>query len=173
MFKPNLHRQRGFTLIEILMVVVIIGLSAAVILPQISPRTDQQCSSSARSLMGDLLYAQSRSIALGKMHYVQFNTATNTYQVLDAVSPNNVITHPVNQTPYTVTVGTGALANVAINSASFDTNTTVAFDSMGVPYSWSPSTGPVALVSGSVVFKAGVNTKTVTVAPFSGEIKIN
>jgi hypothetical protein len=62
---------------------------------------------------------------------------------------------------------------VSINSANFDTNTTVAFDSMGVPYSWSPSTGPVALVSGSVVFKAGANTKTVTVSPFSGEIKIN
>jgi len=169
------HRRRrsGFTLIEILMVVVIMGITAAIIVPQVSPRDDMRCASAARSLMGDLLYAQSRSIALGKMHYVQFNTVSKTYQVLDAVSPNNVITHPVNQTAYTVTVGTGALANVTINSASFDSNPTVAFDSMGVPYSWTSAAGPVALSAGSVVFKSGANSKTVTVSPYSGEIKIN
>lgn len=175
MFKDDIQRSRrhGFTLIEILMVVVIMGIAAAVIVPQMTPRDDMRCASAARSLMGDLLYAQSRSIALGKMHYIQFNTTTNTYQVLDAVSPNNVITHPVNQTPYTVTVGTGALANVTINSASFDSNPTVAFDSMGVPYSWTSGTGPVALTAGSVVFKTGQNAKTVTVSPYSGEIKVN
>ena len=170
---PRRRGQKGFTLIEILSVVVIIGITAAVIVPQVAPRDDMRAASAARSLMGDLLYAQSRAIALGKIHYVQFNTSTNTYQVLDAVSPNNVITHPVNQTAYTVTVGTGSLANVSINSASFDTNSTLAFDSMGVPYSWSATNGLVTLTSGSVAFKAGANTKTVSVSPFSGEIKIN
>jgi len=172
-FKPYRESGRGFTLIEILMVVVIMGIAAAIIVPQMAPRNDLQCASAARSLMGDLLYAQSRSIALGQMQYVQFNTSTNTYQVLDTISPNHVITHPVNQTPYTVTTGTGSLPNVAINSASFDSNTTVAFDSMGIPYSWTSGTGPVALSAGSVIFKAGANTKTVTISPFSGEIKIN
>src|SRR3954451_24604629 len=94
-------RGRGFTLIEILWVVVIIGLAAGIIIPQISTRDDLRCASAARELMGDLLYAQSRSIAQGKMHYVQFNTTTGAYQVLDAVSPNNVITNPVSQQTYT------------------------------------------------------------------------
>jgi MSHA pilin protein MshC len=166
-------RRRGFTLIEILSVVIILGIASAIIVPQLSSRDDLRCASAARALMGDLLYAQSRSIALGKMHYVQFDTTTNTYQVLDAVSPNNVINNPVTQIPYTMTVGTGSLANVKINTASFDGNTTLAFDAMGVPYSWNSGAGPVALSAGSVIFKAGTNTKTITVSPYSGQIKIN
>src|SRR5579864_9772050 len=93
--------RRAFTLIEILCVVIILGIASAIIVPQLASRDDLRCSAAARALMGDLLYAQSRSIALGKMHYVQFNTATGTYQLLDAVSPNNVITNPVTQVPYT------------------------------------------------------------------------
>jgi hypothetical protein len=43
---------------------------------------------------------------------------------------------------------------------------------MGIPYTWDATNGPVALNSGSVVFKAGKNQKTVTVSPYSGQIKV-
>jgi prepilin-type N-terminal cleavage/methylation domain-containing protein len=165
-------RRRGFTLIEILCVVVIIGMAAGIIIPQIASRDDLRCASAARELMGDLLYAQSRSIALGKMHYVQFSTTTGNYQVLDAVGPNHAITNPLSQQTYIVTVGAGALANVSIKTASFDGNPTVAFDSMGIPYTWDATNGPIALSAGSVVFKAGTNQKTVSVSPYSGQIKV-
>jgi len=163
---------RGFTLIEILCVVVIIGFASAIIIPQMSSRDDLRCASAARELMGDLLYAQSRAIALGQMHYVQFNPATGTYQVLDAVAANHVITNPLSQSAYTVTVGTGPLARVSITSATFDGNPTLAFDTMGVPYSWTSAAGPVALSAGSVVFTSGTNKKTVSVSPYSGQIKV-
>ena len=165
-------RARGFTLIEILCVVVIVGIASAIIIPQISSHDDFRCAAAARALMADLLYAQNRSIALQTMQYVQFNTATGTYQVLDAVSPNDVITHPVNGTPYTVTIGTGSLARVSMSTVSFDGNTTIAFDVMGVPYSWNAATGTAPLSSGKVVFTAGVQTKTVTINAYSGEIKV-
>jgi prepilin-type N-terminal cleavage/methylation domain-containing protein len=164
--------RRGFTLIEILCVVVIIGIGSAIIVPQIGSRDDLRCVAAARQLMGDLLYAQSRSIALGKMQYVQFDTAGGTYKVLDAVSPNNVITNPVSQQAYTVTVGTGALAKVSITTASFDGNPTIGFDTMGVPYSWTSAAGPVAMSAGSVVFTSGTNKKTVSISPYSGQIKV-
>jgi prepilin-type N-terminal cleavage/methylation domain-containing protein len=166
------RNRRGFTLIEILCVVVIIGMASAIIVPQIASRDDLRAVAAARQLMGDLLYAQSRSIAFGKMHYVQFDTVGGTYQILDAVSPNNVITNPLTQNAYTVTVGTAALTNVSISSATFDGNTTIAFDTMGVPYSWTSAAGPVALSAGSVVFTAGRNNKTVTISPYSGQIKV-
>ena len=162
----------GFTLIEILAVVVILGIASAIILPQMTSRDDQRVASSARTLMADLLYAQNRSIAYQTRHYVQFNAATNTWQVMvdSGGSPGSIITNPISGMPYTNTVGTGALSNVNIKSVSFDGNTTISFDQMGVPYSWSAAGGNVAMVSGSIVFKAGTNQMTVQVAPYSGEI---
>jgi len=164
--------KRAFTLIEILCVVVILGMASAIIIPQISSRDDLRAVAAARQLMGDLLYAQSRSIALGRMHYVQFNVASGTYQVLDAVSPNNVITNPLTQQEYTVAIGTGPLANVSYRTINFDGASTVGFDSMGVPYSWTSSAGSVALTSGTLAFKAGNYVKIVTVSPYSGQIKV-
>lgn len=166
-------RNSGFTLIEILAVVVIIGIASAVILPEMSSRNDQRVASAARTLMADLLYAQSRSIAYQTRHYVQFNTATNSWQVMvdsGTGSPGSVITHPVNGVAYVETVGTGSLTNVAISSASFDGNTTISFDQMGVPYSWNAAGGNVAMISGSVVFTAGTDQMTVKISPYSGEI---
>ena len=171
MRRSRLLANRGFTLIEILCVVVIIGIASAVILPQLSSRDDLRAASAARALMADLLYAQNRSIALQKMHYVQFNTVTNSYSVLDNMSPANIITHPVLQAPYTVTLGSGSLNNVKLVSPTFDGQTVVAFDAMGVPYSWSVS-GATALAAGSVQVKAGQTTLTVSVAPYSGEITV-
>ena len=165
-------RRSGFTLIEILMVVVILGIASAVILPEMSSRDDQRCASAARTLMADLLYAQNRSIAYQTRHYVQFNIATNTWQVMvdSGGSPGSVITNPISGMPYANTVGTGALSKVSLNSVNFDGNTTISFDQMGVPYSWSAAGGNVAMISGSIVFKAGTNQMTVQVSPYSGEI---
>ena len=164
--------RRGFTLIEILMVVVIIGIASAVILPQMGSRDDQRAASAARTLMADLLYAQNRAIAYQTRHYVQFNTATNSWQVMtdSGGSPGAIITHPVNGTPYVESIGTGALSKVGLNSVSFDGNTTISFDQMGVPYSWSATNGNAVLSAGSVVFKAGTFQMTVNIAPYSGEI---
>jgi prepilin-type N-terminal cleavage/methylation domain-containing protein len=164
--------RHGFTLIEILAVVVVIGIASAIILPQMNSRDDQRAASAARELMADLLYAQNRSIAYQTRHYVQFNTATNSWQVMvdSSGSPGPVITHPVNGTPYVVNVGTGTMAKVSLNSVNFDGNTTISFDAIGVPYSWSSTGGNVPLNSGAVVFKAGNYQMTVAVSPYSGEI---
>src|SRR5438874_2544168 len=82
---------RGFTLIEILCMVVVLGIASLVILPQITTRDDLKVAAAARALMADLLYAQNRSIALQKMHYVRFNN-NGTYDVLDSIGPDDIIT---------------------------------------------------------------------------------
>ena len=92
--------------------------------------------------------------------------------MLDSFSPANVITHPVNGTPYTITVGTGSLARVSINSVNFDNQVTIAFDAMGVPYSVDTSGNVTAMNAGAVVFTAGTCQMTVNVKPYSGEITV-
>ena len=73
--------RAGFTLIEILVVVVILGIAAAVIVPQIGSRADLKATSAARLIMADLIYVQNRSISQQKYHYIQFDPATASYTV--------------------------------------------------------------------------------------------
>ena len=167
--------RRAFTLIEILMVVVILGILSAVILPQLGSRDDQKAISGARVLVADIMYAQNRAIATQKTHYVSFDKPANKYTVLDAW-PSTIIKHPVNGGPYVVQFGSVAgttVKDASIHSAAFDAKPVLAFDAMGVPHSYDAGTGTLtALSAGDVVVRSGTYDMTVSVAPFSGEVSL-
>jgi len=70
--------KRAFTLVEILMVVVILAITSAIIIPQISSRDDLKVASAARVVMADLIWAQNRAISTQQKQYVFFGTNTYT-----------------------------------------------------------------------------------------------
>ena len=167
----------GFTLIEILVVVVILGIAAAIIVPHIGSRSDLKATSAARLMMADLIYVQNRSISQQKWHYVQFDTATNSYKVMDQMSPTlNIITHPVEQSPFVVAIGASgpaALRDVNINTVTFDGQKVIAFDEMGTPYAYNPGTNvSTALTAGSIKLKCKEMSLDIIIEPFTGELRL-
>jgi prepilin-type N-terminal cleavage/methylation domain-containing protein len=177
MQKRQIHFRQGFTLIEILSVVVILGIVSAVIIPVIGSRDDLKVAAAARVLMSDLIYAQNRAIATQSMQYVKFDVAGKRYSVLSAVSPSEaVIKHPVRHDDYITRLGAGGtpgLEQVTLESASFDGRTILAFDEMGMPYAYNSATNSAApLASGTVVLKCGTHSLTVKVEQYTGEITV-
>src|SRR5688572_13217644 len=83
---------RGFTLVEILCVVVIVGIAGAVVIPMIGSRDDLKAAAATRTLMADLIYAQNMSITTQNPHYIVFDIAAARYDLKD--SAMTTIQHP-------------------------------------------------------------------------------
>ncbi len=178
--------RRGFTLVEILTVVLILGIASAIIAPQIGSRGDLKCRAAARVLVSDLIYAQNLAIAQQKWTYVKFDAAGESYQVMDAAGPagvDRIITNPVLKDPFVTKMGpnsNSSLSDVRIQSAvmngvdtAYRPSFTVAFDELGTPFVYSYSLNNTdELLDGTVVFESGPHTIQVTIERYTGEIKV-
>jgi type II secretion system protein H len=177
MFPYKLQQRRGFTLVEILTVVVILGIASAIIIPQLGSRSDLIASSASRTLMADLIYAQNRAISLQKPHYVEFNGQTYTISTRDATgSPLYTITNPVTLDPYVVTFNaTGTpLADAQIASFDFAGKTMMGFDELGSPFSYDKASDTATSMTGSgtVTISSGAINLSVQVEPYTGELTV-
>jgi prepilin-type N-terminal cleavage/methylation domain-containing protein len=169
--------RRGFTLVEVLCVVVILGVSAAFVVPRLSQRDDLMAASMARNVMADVIYAQNRAVATRQIQYVRFDSTNQRYDVLSGLSPETFVTHPVNGGSFRVPLGAGRIDHlrvVSLAAASFDGQTCLAFDELGIPYACDVSTGVrSAMTAGTIRLSAGTYSLTITVEPFSGELRTN
>jgi general secretion pathway protein H len=173
--KLNARRaRRGFTLIELMIVMVILAIAAAMVVPMASSAGSMQVRAAGNMVAADLEYAKSMAISRGQKYSVVFDTTNETYKVTD--QNGNTISHPVKQGfLYTVNFrndNDSRLNQVDIATVSFDGSSAVSFDYLGSPYSGTG--GSVApLNSGVITLQAGGVTKTVNVEPVTGYISVN
>src|SRR5437763_7201143 len=69
----------GFTLVEVLAVVVIMGIAAAIAIPFMGTRDDLRVTAATRNVVADLIYAQNTAITTGVPVYVRFDSTANKY----------------------------------------------------------------------------------------------
>lgn len=162
----------GFTLVELLIVVVILSIAAAIVVPMASSAGTMQLRSAVNMVASDLEYAKSLAIGTGRRHSVVFDATAESYEILDY--NDTPIQHPVTKQPrYVVNFRTdGRLGQVDIASVSFDGATAVSFDYLGSPYSGSSGV-PSALNSGVITLQVGGATRTVSVEPVTGFVSIS
>jgi type II secretion system protein H len=169
-----MSRKNGFTLVEILCVVVILGIAAATIVPQMGARDDLKLSAAARALMADLAYAQSRAITKQRKQYIQFGEGQ--YELLSRTTdaaPLSPLTHPDRPRRLRRIVRLGPLRDVRVATASFDGQATLVFDELGSPMSYDGTSAATLASPGTIRFESGTAVLTMQIEPYTGEITLS
>lgn len=166
--------QKGFTLIELVMVIVLIGILAVFVAPRLPSVTTTNAGAFVDKLRADIRYAQNLAMTRNQRYRVYFSTAPspvpNGYAVVNDANANGtwgeageVALDPAGSGNLSITLNVGQYAGITFSAVGFAGNY-VEFNSLGVPYD-----GGGALAANKSVTVSPVGM-TVTVAAQTGAV---
>ena len=154
---------RGYTLIEVLIVVTIVGIAGAVVVPAMLSAGSLGVQAASRMIIADLLYAQNDAVAKQRVRTVKFDVFADSYNLRDeddkmlhaqwmGGSDENYIVDFQNDSRFD---------GVNITKVDFDGDAEVSFDELGAP----SSGGVIELEFESEAYR-------INVASFTGKVTI-
>ena len=168
--RTTTRTAKGYTLIEVLITVTIMGIAAAIVVPNMLQGGTLGVQAGARMIIADLLFAQNEAMAQQSTRRVVFDTDNNTYRVqkFDTGASAWVLEYNPskgmgnNQQNYEVDFDEDSrFRGVEIVSADFNGSSTIEFDDLG-----NPSSG------GTIVLKYEDHEFEINVAPFTGRVTV-
>ncbi len=170
------HAGPAFTLVELLIVVVLLGIAGALVIPNMASAHSLRVQAALRTIVSDLTFAQADAIAFQRRRAVLFDVANNTYRIVDipgsAISADNVLFKsdgPSGQ--YVVNLADTSFAGARIESASFTQVNglpTLIFDDVGAPAA--AATGDQPGLGGTIRLSGSGQTFDIIVEPYTGRV---
>jgi prepilin-type N-terminal cleavage/methylation domain-containing protein len=155
--------RRGYTLIEVLIVVTILGVIGAAVVPSMLTAGAMGVQAAARIIVADLLYAQNEAIAQQAERRVVFDLANNGYRLVDETGTALTVDWINGQANnYVVDFNKDRrFQGVTITAVDFNGGDTLSFDDLGTP-----SNG------GSVNIQYERRQYRIDVAAFTGRVTV-
>lgn len=164
---PPTGHGAGFTLVELMTVVIVLGIAAALAVPMLGDTATSRLQGAASTLSADLAFAQVESLAHSEdTRVVVFDNPNDTYHIALSSDTATPITNPINKQPYLVDYGSGAaqsLTGVTISSYALDGDDELGFGVYG---------GLDQATAATITLACEGFTVTVTVDPNTGESTI-
>lgn len=159
--------MRGYTLMEMTIVVLVIAIAAGIALPMLGNSNTGKLRAAADVLAADIAYAQSESIAHGdNLRLLVVDADHHGYRIATQNDPNTPVTDPVTHQPYQVVFGQGtsrSLGGVTITATHIGGDDQLGFGALGQLDQTDPAT---------FTLTAGTSCVTVSVDPNTGETTI-
>ena len=148
----------AFSLAELIMVVAILAITAAIVIPGLRDTDKFQAMSAARMITSDIEYARDTAITMQTPVTVTFNVLGKSYTLSNA---SGTLVHPMTKKAYTVAFASqSGFGAVGLVSASFGGAPAVTFDVTGAPNQ-----------EGTVQVQAGSFPYTIQVYRATGRVK--
>ncbi|MGE3107916.1 MAG: Tfp pilus assembly protein FimT/FimU [Phycisphaerales bacterium] len=167
---------RAFTLLELLAVVAILGIAAAMMIPSMSETGVLRVQAAVRTVVSDITFAQSDAVAFQERRALVFDPDTSSYTLVSV--PGNEV-DPDNNTMYDPTRPGGryvvnftdeSFGGARITAVNFDGGNTLIFDALGGPVAAADSDEPGS--GGTITIVGSGSTFIVTVEAFTGRVTV-
>ena len=181
MRQRNSHNSVGargaYTLVELLLVILIMGIAGALVIPQTSQAHVLRIHAAVRTLVADISYAQTDALAYQQRRAVIFDTDANTYTVAEVtVSSGGDVTY----TPlflaggpngnHVVDFDGGSFDGAALRAADFDGDAILIFDEIGAPVLDAASDTSAGL--GTIYIEGPMSVFQIEVLPYTGQVRV-
>lgn len=170
-------RRRGYTLLELMIVVVLLGITAAVVAPSLQGSEPLRVQTAVRALAADIMFAQSDALAYQQRRAVVLDPASNSYWIAEVSGPaldfDADAMFKIDGPDQRFQVSLDDLSDGAAQliSADFDGLEMIIFDELGGPVadltSNTPATGGSLVIGGA----DGVQFR-VRVEPYTGRVTV-
>ena len=160
--------KKGFTIIELVVIMTIIGIVAVVVIVSGSPKSSVRLHAACQKLAADLRYMQGMAIAQQVRFGISFDPNNESYFGY-RVSTSTKAADPHTQKDLEMDFdGMREFNEVRIDSTNF--NNAVEFDSAGAPYG---GTGTLLSSEGVVTLQTTDGlSRTVRIEPRTGKVKV-
>ena len=158
---------RAYTLIELLIVILVLGIAAALIVPSMGGTGSLRVQAAVRTIVADLTETQSDALAFQKGRAIVFDPDTNSYSMVDV---NGAELDVENDLIRRTVIQGAEFGDARIASVDCDDDTTLVYDEMGSPVQEPMGSDPAA--NGKIVVQGSGQEFTITIEAYTGRITV-
>jgi prepilin-type N-terminal cleavage/methylation domain-containing protein len=158
---------RAYTLIEVLVVVTVLGIAAAMIVPSMDSAGVLRVQAAVRTVVADLTFAQSDALAFQNGRAVVFYPDENRYVICEV---RGTTIDPDNDRISESRFNASRFGDSRIHGARFGDGSTLIFDEMGGPVT--EAGGNVPAPNGTITINGSRQRFEITVEGYTGRVTV-